>query len=177
MSILKDYQSSEWFGYLEHSMQDLVSISFDLLEGEEVRLRQDSGEPRHDYSFVVFPMAKAYEGFLKKFFYEVGLIDRKMFEGRYFRIGKSLNPDLPIKYRRRDWVYERLDKKCTDHGRPDLTEMMWMEWKQSRNLLFHYFPKHKNFIDIDEARVRVESVAGVMEQAVGCGIIEVNSEQ
>jgi len=85
-----NYVDQEWFLYLTHPMQDLVVQAFGLLSREK---EQNNGY--HDYSFVVFPLAKAYEGFLKKVLVEMGLSDKETVYGRHFRIGKSLNPDLP----------------------------------------------------------------------------------
>ena len=78
---------------MEEPMRDLVGESYLLLEREE-RLNENL----HDYSFVVFPMAKAYEGFLKKLFFDLGLINKRQYQGDRFRVGKSLNPNLPTRH-------------------------------------------------------------------------------
>lgn len=161
--ILVDYERSQWFGYLDHSMQDLVRVSIEILEREE----NDPEQVFHDYSFVVFPMAKAYEGFLKKVFLETGLITRVDFESKHFRVGKSLNPDLPKKYRRDDWVYGKLVERLQPEGKGELPDLMWEMWREGRNLLFHYWPEHENFISLEVARKKVEDIVRVIEEVVG----------
>lgn len=148
-------------------MRDLVRTSFALLEREESHLRQGSGEPMHDYSFVVFPMAKAYEGFLKKVFLDMGLINKKQFLGDRFRIGKSLNPHLPVRYQW-DWVYDRLAKYC---GGEELPLFMWETWKNARNKIFHFFPDHHEFISLNTARKLITEITQVMEKVLlGCRV-------
>jgi hypothetical protein len=50
-----------------------------------------------DYSFIVAPAAKAYEGYLKEFFFRIGLIDKYTYQSDRFRVGKTLNPSLRFK--------------------------------------------------------------------------------
>ena len=45
-----------------------------------------------DYSFLVAPIAKAYEGFLKDFFLQIGIIDKHAYNSDNLRVGKTLNP-------------------------------------------------------------------------------------
>ena len=142
-------------------MRDLVGESYELLEREE-----KMGGQLHDYSFVVFPIAKAYEGFLKKLFLDMGLISQSQYVGEHFRIGKALNPNLPKRYRS-GWVFGRLVESC---GSPDLPLRMWEAWKRARNRIFHFFPDHQEFITLGEARELVERVSEVMEEAMSCRI-------
>ena len=93
-----------------------------------------------DYSFVVFPAAKAYEGFLKKLFLDMGFITQEDYFGKHFRIGKALNPSLE-KDLRREGVYDKIIKYCQGH---ELADNLWNTWKMSRNLIFHWFPNEKN---------------------------------
>lgn len=150
-------------------MRDLVIIAYDLLDQEQERLSIKSNdliEPRHDYSFVVFPMAKAFEGFLKKVLVDMDLAGEQMVYSHHFRIGKSLNPDLPIKYRRDDWLYGKIDEVFGRSGDNNLATDLWSVWKEGRNLLFHYFPDHQEFISLGEAGEMLERIVGVMERVV-----------
>ncbi len=159
---MQDYQQTNWWRYLEEPMQDLVKESYLLLEREE-----KSKDGLHDYSFVVFPMAKAYEGFLKKLFWDLGLINKAQYQGDRFRVGKSLNPNLPKRYQW-DWVYPGLVAKCKGE---ELPSRMWEVWKQARNRIFHFFPAHHRFISLDQARELVGEVSSTMEAALaGCPI-------
>jgi len=158
-----DYKNTNWWKYLDESMRDLVEESFVLLEREE-RLQ----EKLHDYSFVVFPMAKAYEGFLKKLLLDMKLIDSRQYFGEHFRIGRALNPSLPKRYRA-GWVYGKLVESCG--GRDELPLAMWEVWKRARNRIFHFFPDHHEFINLGEARGLVEEISDVMSKAlVGCHV-------
>ena len=163
------FEEKSWFEMLTEGQKDLALQSQDLYN----RQKSLKKSLYLDYSFVVFPLAKAYEGFLKKYFYDLGLIGKKTFESDHLRIGKSLNPDLPERYRRRDWVVEGLDQMCgvVSDGRwkgKKLSRALWLCWKRGRNLLFHYFPHLENFITLDEARVRIEEISAAMEAATYC---------
>jgi len=158
-----DYKSTNWWKYLEEAMKDLVEESFVLLEREE-RLQ----EKLHDYSFVVFPMAKAYEGFLKKLLLDMKLIDSRQYYGEHFRIGRALNPSLPKRYRA-GWVYGKLVAVCK--GNEELPLLMWEVWKKARNRIFHFFPDHHEFISLNEAGALVRELSDVMEKALaGCKV-------
>lgn len=156
---------SPWFMFLDHSMQDLVLQSFDLLD-----LQRDNILPKyHDYSFIVFPIARAYEGFLKKYLFVHELIDNLDLLNPHFRIGRSLNPDLPNKYKDQDWLFDDLQELCRRCGQRDLALKMWKAWRNGRNKLFHYyFPDHTEFIDLAEAQNLIEDFTIVMSKAVSC---------
>ncbi|MGD9129324.1 MAG: hypothetical protein PVJ09_02460, partial [Candidatus Woesebacteria bacterium] len=100
-----------WFLVLTPWQQNLVRTSYRLLEREKKH-------PNNfvDYSFIVFSMAKAYEGFLKKVLFDLKLIDKKAYEGRRFRIGRALNPDMREKYRDKFWLYDDLAKQCGERN-------------------------------------------------------------
>lgn len=161
------YQSQRWYRYLEHTMQDLVKVSLELVEQE----RKEGGGRFHDYSFVVFPMAKAYEGFVKKMMLDMGLIGREAYESHHFRVGKSLNPDLPEKYRDEEWVFGELEAVVQRRGKKDLAKRLWGAWKEGRNKLFHYWPAHENFVGLEEAEVRVREIIEVMRQVLEAGLV------
>lgn len=164
-----DYKQTGWYRYMEEPMQDLVQETFVLLEifrgsGEEGG-ESPGAAKQHDYAFLVFPMAKAYEGFLKKMLLDMGLISKRQYYGEHFRIGRALNPNLPKRYRH-GWVYERLVSWC---GGKELPDMLWDVWKEARNRIFHFFPDHQEFISLQEAETLIERLGRAMEKAVaGC---------
>ena len=88
-----------WWEFLSQGQRDLVEESYQLLEWVK-----ETREKFHDYSFAVFPMAKAYEGMLKLWFFKLGLISQKTYEGDRFRVGKALNPDLPERMRGKQFI-------------------------------------------------------------------------
>lgn len=156
---MQDFESEGWWSYLDESQRELLKESFLLLEREE-----GSKDQWHDYAFVVFPAAKAYEGFLKKLFLDLKFLSKESYEGDRFRIGRALNPNLERELRGES-IYDKLKESCNE----ELPEQLWQTWKKSRNLLFHWFPWHKNAISLPEARERVEMVVAAIRTAVaGC---------
>lgn len=145
-----------WWNFLEEDIKELLK--------ESVLLLQKVGEwdqKFHDYAFVVFPAAKAYEGFLKKIFLERGFITKEEYLGKRFRIGKALNPSIARQFKEES-VYGKIVNYC---GGKKLADQLWETWKMCRNLLFHWFPEEKNAIDINEARERIAKIINSMDLA------------
>ncbi len=103
-----------------------------------------------DYSFLVAPFAKAYEGFLKKFFLQLNLISQRDYYGDHFRVGRVLNPNL--RYQPYS-VYRPLEK--LGYRRQSIANLLWRAWKQGRNLVFHYFPHNLQRLSRGEAEKRI----------------------
>lgn len=143
-------QSYKWWSYLEEGQQEGLADAIALL-GRELENKTPN---IHDFSFIVFPAAKAYEGFLKKLFFDLGVIGRDEYEGDRFRIGKALNPSLEANFRQES-VYDRLVEFC--RGK-ELPERLWKTWKNSRNLLFHWWPGGSTGINIEEAEKRLMEI-------------------
>lgn len=156
-----------WWSYLGADLQKLLETSNFLVRtvrswGGDL----PGGEKEFDdYAFVVFPAAKAYEGFLKKMFLDLHFISESDYFGKHFRIGKSLNPSLP-KEIRKDEVYSKLVKFC---GGVKLADDLWETWRVCRNLTFHWFPNEKNTISFEEAIERIEMIIAAIDKAFsGC---------
>lgn len=167
MEALESLKSKPWWSYLGGDIQKLLLTSqfiYDAVESWGVDL--PGGKKQfHDYSFVIFPAAKAYEGFLKKIFLDMGFITQEDYFGKHFRIGKSLNPSLP-KELRRESVYDRIVTYC---GGRILADNLWETWRVCRNLPFHWFPNEKNAITLPEAKARIEMIVNAMDKAFeGC---------
>ncbi len=150
----------EWFKFLSGGQKALVEEAYDLL-------KQFKGEEYEDYSFVVFPMAKAYEGFLKKYFLETGLIDRGTYDGDRFRIGKALNPSMPVKHRGNWWLWDDLVQKC---GGEKVPNILWKAWRECRNRIFHYFPGHTEAISLSTAGQKIDQLKIAMESILKCEV-------
>ena len=159
-----------WWRYLDETQRGLLCQSWELWEREKKRKdKKDKKDKKTDYSFVVFPAAKAYEGFLKKLFYDTGLISRQDFEGEKFRLGRALNPSLGQNH----WagsVYERLKSFC---GGEALPYGLWQTWKKGRNLLFHYFEGEENRIGLKEA----QNLLLMIQNAIGAAFVECRPEK
>jgi hypothetical protein len=140
-----------WYDYLEEDLRELLEQSFELIERVP-----EWHDGFHDYSFIVFPAAKAYEGYLKKLFLDLGFINQEAYYGKHFRIGKALNPQLEPRFRGEDSVYDKLTDLM--NGDKFLADLLWETWKNCRNLVFHWFPDEKRAINFEESKDRVEQV-------------------
>src|SRR3989344_5152341 len=129
------------FSYISPEQRDLLREGFHLVEF----VKTDSAKFT-DYSFVVFPFAKAYEGFLKQVFLDAGFISQTDYSSKYFRVGKVLSPNL-VRRLGKQSVYKQI---CDSVG-CELGEEMWKTWRRGRNQVFHYFPHNLQSLDIQEA--------------------------
>jgi len=153
---MNQISSEPWFIFLSDWQKKLVELALELYENES-KLKHNYC----DYSFIIFPMSKAYEGFLKKWLFSLRLINQKVYEGKRFRIGRALNPDLPHRLRDEYWLYDDIVKRCG----PDSGRFIWDTWLQCRNQVFHFFPKGKGSFTLKEARERLDMVIEAMTLA------------
>jgi hypothetical protein len=159
---MESLEKKVWWDYVEPDLQELLLQSVDLLRVTAAL------EEYHDYSFVVFPASKAYEGFLKKFFYDMGFIDEPDYYGTRFRVGKALNPSIDAKESDNWWVYNKIVKYCSSNSLPD---KLWAAWKKCRNEVFHWFPGQSKAISRDEARDCLKRIFDAMDEVfVACDI-------
>ncbi|RLC32965.1 hypothetical protein DRH13_00600 [Candidatus Woesebacteria bacterium] len=155
--------NKNWWQYLGKDLQGLLRESIILIN--KVSLWD---EKFPDYSFVVFPAAKAYEGFLKLLFLERGFISEDDYYGKRFRVGKALNPSLEKRLRAKESVYDKIVQFC---GGKELGNKMWNTWKVCRNLLFHWFPNEKNAINFEQSKKKVALIIETMDASFdGCKI-------
>lgn len=163
METLEQLENKVWWKFLGEDLQKLLKTSefiYRVVEGWGADL-QGGEEAFDDYSFVVFPAAKAYEGFLKKLFLGLGFISEDDYYGKHFRIGKALNPSLPREMEKES-VYSKIVAYCK--GRK-LADKLWETWRLSRNLTFHWFPNEKNAITLTEAKERFEMITDAIDEA------------
>lgn len=153
--------TASWYSYLTPWQQELVESSYQLA----AQLR--SSEPLRDYGCVVFGMAKAYEGFLKKYFLDLQLINLEEFHSRTFRIGRAFNPDVGLRQRNEFWIYDDVARACS----PEVARVLWDAWLVGRNQVFHYFPDEKGKLTLDQAEGRLEILANAMTQAIQCDAV------
>lgn len=159
----QDLASLEWFQYLDYPMQQLVRTSISLSEELKPPHKQIA-----DYSFLVFPMAKAYEGFLKKFLIDTNVLHAHIVDEPHFRIGRSLNPQLPHRLRDEQWVYDDLVGKCTVMGGDQLADTLWTAWTEARNGVFHYWSVRPLNLSYPQACESIERLIQAIEKAVHC---------
>lgn len=153
-------EQSQLWKYLSPEQQSLIREGYYLVEDSKTHVPL---QPITDYSYLVFPFAKAYEGFLKQLFLDMQLIKRWQYESDHFRIGKALSPNWAKERKRNSSAYKRLAEKLGDVALPD---ELWRVWKQGRNLIFHYFPHNFKALTLPEAEVLVQQIVTVMERAV-----------
>lgn len=148
-----------WWNYCGPDVQSLLSEAEEIFNcvSEWHKDRQF-----HDYSFVIFPAAKGYEGFLKKVFLDLGFISEDDYYGKRFRIGKALNPNLDEMYRAES-VYDKLVNYC--NGKV-LADELWNTWIESRNRVFHWFPNEKNVVSLPEAEERIIKIIHALDALV-----------
>lgn len=147
------------------ALWNYLSVSQRVLAGDGAFLVSDSvnhkdQEPT-DYSYLVFPFAKLYEGFLKDLFLDLRIIEYRDYNSDHFRIGKALSPNMARRLGRRSAYGQIVDR----FGK-DLATRLWHTWKNGRNLVFHYFPHNYRALSIDHARLLVQLIIETMEQAV-----------
>jgi len=80
-------ENKVWWNYIEEDLQELM-VASEFLANTVKSWGGDLPAGRqvfHDYSFIVFPIAKAYEGFLKKMFFDLGFITEEDYRGKRFK--------------------------------------------------------------------------------------------
>lgn len=140
--------------YLSGHQEELIN------DVEIILKRLQISDPISDFSFLVSPIAKAYEGFLKDFFLKIGIISDDEYESDRFRVGKTLNPSLRYK---RFSVYQKLSD-YHEKGE-ELAETLWDAWKFGRNEIFHYFPNNYKSLSQNEAEDRIGLLLRAIIQA------------
>lgn len=118
-------------------------------------------KPPTDFSYLVFPFAKLYEGFLKKLFLDAGIISERDYHSDHFRIGRALSPNLTRRLGLKS-AYQQI----SDRYGNELAARLWHTWKEGRNLVFHYFPHNYRSLTRVAAIELVNQLVGTMREAV-----------
>ncbi len=145
----------EFWEYLSPTQQDLI------LEGQYLMndvIKEGAFEFK-DYSFLVFPFAKAYEGFLKQIFKDMGFISRLDYISDHLRLGKLMSPNLEMRLGQKS-----LYKKIKERVNMEFADKVWMAWKKGRNQIFHYFPHNLKRINFQEAENFANDFVRIMEE-------------
>ncbi len=146
--------SSEILTFLPPGQKDLFKQGYHLYAHIGEHMDQFT-----DYSFVIFPFAKAYEGFLKQIFMDTHLISSDDYKSRHFRVGEVMSPHLSPRLRDRS-VY----KKITMQVGVELADTIWETWKQGRNEVFHYFPSKHDTITFVDAHRRISMIIATVDK-------------
>lgn len=138
---------------LEQAQNYMAPLQIELLDDLSRLSKLINGLNFHDYSFIIAPLSKAYEGFLKDFFLKINLINQSQYQSDRFRVGKVLNPSLRYK---RFSVFQKLTD-ISPQGE-ELAEILWTAWKHGRNKVFHYFPGVTENINSTEATDKINTL-------------------
>lgn len=149
-------RTSDFWLYLSQEQRDLILEGQYLMED----IIKDNAYQFKDYSFLVFPFAKAYEGFLKQLFKDCGFISHLDYISDHLRLGKLMSPNLIGKLGPKS-LYEKIKEKSGQN----LADRVWDIWKKGRNQIFHYFPHNLKAISFDEASTIVNEIIKTMEEA------------
>lgn len=150
-------ETSRLWQYLTPDMQALVRDG-EFLVADSLRHHDI---PPTDFSYIVFPFAKLYEGFLKKLFLDAKIISELDYTSDHFRIGKALSPNMARLLGGRS-AY----KLISDRYGVELAARLWHTWKGGRNLVFHYFPHNYRSLTHVVAVELVNQLVGTMREAV-----------
>jgi hypothetical protein len=155
-----------WLEHIESWQQELVELSYSLLAREQELSAHAEYKPLSDYAFIVFPMAKGYEGFLKQYLLDQKLIDMPTYQSRRFRIGRALNPDVPQNQRDTFWLYDDVAHLCGE----EVAKELWQVWLECRNHLFHYFPNQEYSVTLHQAAEHLDIMSHAMTAAYECSL-------
>lgn len=145
-------QSPLW-SYLSVTQRDLIEEG-DYLVRIILEQRQHNFK---DYSFLVFPYAKAYEGFLKQLFLDLHFLTHLDYISDHFRLGKFLSPNLMDRLGDRS-----LFRKVQNLAGNELAEKMWQTWKMGRNQIFHYYPHNIKALSYNSAELTIADIIETM---------------
>ena len=148
-------RTSEFWLYLSQTQKDLI------LEGQYLMndVIKNHAYQFKEYSFLVFPFAKVYEGFLKQLFRDTKLISHLDYISDHLRLGKLLSPNLIGRLGVKS-LYLKIENK---YGR-DLADKVWQMWKIGRNQIFHYFPHNIKAVTFIEAEKIISDLLKTMEE-------------
>ena len=150
------FEKKPLWQYLSQAQKDLI------LEGQYLLhdIIKDKAYHFKDYSFLIFPFAKSYEGFLKQLFKDIGFISHLDYISDHLRLGKLLSPHLELRLGDRS-----LYSKIRNVGGEELAKRIWSTWKLGRNQVFHYFPHNLKAVSLIEAEEIIDEILNTMEAA------------
>lgn len=142
--------------YLSPNQRILASDGIFLLDDSYVHEKREPS----DFSYIVFPFAKLFEGFLKQIFLDLEIITKREYTSDHYRIGKALSPNLArvLKYS----AYRAIAQQFGE----DLAVKLWQTWKEGRNLVFHYFPHNYRSLTREQAEILIRKIVNTMDEAV-----------
>ncbi len=147
--------TEEIWEYFSTTQKDLIQEGNYLMG-----ITENHGYRFKDYSFLVFPYAKAYEGYLKQLFLDLNFISHLDYISDHFRIGKYLSPHLMMRLGDRS-IYGQIIKFSSE----DIAARIWEVWKTGRNEVFHYYPHNIKRLTFTDAQNLNEELMATMVDA------------
>ncbi|MCS7093166.1 MAG: hypothetical protein NZL96_01905 [Patescibacteria group bacterium] len=148
------FKTSDFWFYLSKPQRDLINEGIYLMN----EVIKDCAYHFHDYSFLVFPFSKAFEGFLKQLFKDAKFISHLDYISDHLRLGKLMSPNLVTKLGERS-----LYKKMTDRLGDKIANQVWECWRVGRNQVFHYYPHNLKALTFSQAQKIVDQILKTME--------------
>lgn len=145
------------FQYMSPEQRGLIADGNALIEDRYSNPHREVS----DYSYIVFPYAKAYEGFLKQLFRDLKIISPDQYASDHYRLGKALSPNMVGRLGDLS-AYRHIVKRYGSI----LADELWRTWKEGRNLVLHYFPHNFRKLSFSEATALTERITQTMEKAV-----------
>ena len=155
---MSNYTQEKWYQGLSKNLQPLADNSLQLLAREK-----NNPESLGDYQFIVFPLAKAFEAFLKDWLYQQQLITDRTYNSKKFSIGRSHNPDVRIEQRDEYWYYDDFLQLCGEHT----ARFVWDTWLE-RNHLFHLYPGEEYNLTLPEAENKINQIIKAIDLCLYC---------
>ncbi len=152
---IEDVYGKFW-EYLSQNQKDLI-LEGNYLMNDVIKHHNYSFK---DYSFLIFPFAKAYEGYLKQLFRDVGFISHLDYISDHLRLGKLMSPNLIDRLGDRS-LYKLIKQNAT----AELADRIWDTWKIGRNQVFHYFPHNIRGVGFQEAENIINQIITTMREA------------
>ncbi len=153
---MADDKYGAFWGYLSQTQKDLI-LEGDYLMNDIIRHQNYQFK---DYSFLIFPYAKAYEGYLKQLFKDIDFISHLDYISDHLRLGKLMSPNLMGRLGERS-LYKKIQEKIS----VELADKIWQTWKIGRNQVFHYFPHNIKAVSFEEAEKIINAIIQTMEEA------------
>jgi len=150
------FKTSDFWFYLSQTQKDLINEGLYLMND----VIKNHAYNFKDYSFLVFPFAKAFEGFLKQVFLDIKFISHLDYISDHLRLGKLLSPNLVNKLKERS-----LYKKIKDKAGQDLADKIWNAWRLDRNQVFHYYPHNIKALTFSQAESIIDNILSTMEES------------
>ncbi len=151
------WKSKEFDEFIGEDLLDLYEDNRSLLQRYSNH-HDGTVEEYSDYSFLVLPIAKVYEGTLKKILVDIGVLkESDLTKNPSINVGKYYNPVGNNK------IFELLKDRSRDKSVP---HVIYSTYQECRNQIFHYDQYRDNRLDsYDDAKFYCKRILYAIEKA------------